>query len=78
MNESNRPGAMVHLLWFAPNGPDNDDDSLLIGVYETEVAALEAVQRLSNKPGFVDYPEGFQIHPRELGRDSWVEGFIKD
>lgn len=68
----------MHLLWFAPNGADNDDDSLLIGVYESETAAREAIKRLDKKPGFAEFPQGFQIHTRELGQDHWTEGFIND
>jgi len=50
----------------------------LIGVYETEAAAKAAIGRLTSKPGFVDNPQGFQVHWRELGLDSWTEGFIRD
>ena len=78
MNVNSITGETVHLLWFAPNGTNNEDDSLLIGVYETNGAAQAAIQRLINKPGFVDFPEGFQIHPRVLGKDHWEEGFVRD
>ncbi len=66
----------VYLLWFIPEGKQGEDDGLLIGVYENEAAAQGAIARLRNKPGFVDYPGGFQIHWRELGQDSWTEGFV--
>jgi hypothetical protein len=65
----------VFLLWYIPEG-QADEDGLLIGVYSTEDGAKTAVGRLKDKPGFVDYPEGFQIHPHELNRDHWTEGFI--
>lgn len=32
--------------------------------------------RLSDKPGFVTSPEGFQVHANELNRDHWTEGFV--
>ncbi len=67
----------VHLLWFVQERNEHEDLELLIGVYEGEAAALAAVDRLRDKPGFVDFPEGFQIHSRELGQDSWTEGFVK-
>ena len=68
----------VYLLWFLPQGKDNDENGLLIGVYTSEASATAAIDRLKSKPGFVDYPQGFQIHGRELDQDSWTEGFIFD
>ena len=68
----------VYLLWFISEGDKEDDNGLLIGVYESETAAAGAIERLRTKPGFVDYPQGFQVHSRELGQDSWTEGFVRD
>lgn len=68
----------VHLLWFVPDGGEREDSGLLIGVYDSEPAAKAAIERLRNKPGFVGYPQGFQIHERELGQDSWTEGFVRE
>lgn len=65
----------VFLLWYIPEG-QTDEDGLFIGVYSTEDAAKTAVERLKDKPGFMLYHEGFQIHPYELNRDHWTEGFI--
>ena len=65
----------VYLLWFAPQGK-SDDDALLIGVYLTEIDAKAAIDRLRSRPGFVDFPEGFQIHSRVLGQDYWPDGFV--
>lgn len=68
----------VFLLWYL-RAPDTDDeDELLIGVYSTEEEARAAIGRLKDKPGFVDAPDGFQIHPHKINRDSWTEGFILD
>jgi len=74
----------VYLLWFISadrekddDGFEKDDDGLLIGVYDSELAARDAIGRLKSKPGFVDNPQGFQIHTRELGKDSWTEGFVR-
>ena len=69
--------SMVYLLWFIAKEDVENDDGLLIGVYQTESSARTTIERLRIKPGFADYPEGFQIHPRELDRDSWTEGFVK-
>ena len=67
----------VYLLWFIPADAD-EDNGLLIGVYDTEVSAKAAIDRLRSKPGFADYPEGFQVHEREMGRDGWTDGFVRD
>jgi len=71
-------GPKVYLLWFVSEKDQEDDNGLLIGVYESESNAKSAIERLRNQPGFTDYPEGFQIHSRELNQDSWTEGFIRD
>ena len=62
----------VHLLWFV-----QQDDEILIGVSETE-SANNAIERLKSKPGFLDFPQAFEIHSYELGKDHWTEGFIRD
>lgn len=51
---------------------------MLIGIYTSELAAQASIQRLKDKPGFVDYIKGFQIHSYEIGRDYWTEGFVRD
>jgi hypothetical protein len=66
----------VFLLWYV-HAPDSaDEDELLIGVYSTEEEAKTAIERLKDKPGFVNAPDGFQIHPYEINRDHWTQGFI--
>jgi len=47
----------VHLLWHVHN-----DDEKLIGVYATNADAVDAKERLRQKPGF--------IHPRVLKSTS--------
>ena len=67
----------VHLLWYIPQG-SREDNGLLIGVYESLSAAEAAIERLRRKRGFLEYPQGFQIHPRKLGEDSWTDGFVRE
>jgi homoserine kinase type II len=67
---------VVYLLWFVNEMAEREDAELLIGVYYREAEAKAAIQRLKNKPGFVNFPEGFQVHPYELDRDHWTEGFL--
>ncbi|HEV2134166.1 MAG TPA: hypothetical protein VGR47_07870 [Terracidiphilus sp.] len=68
----------VYLLWFVSEAGHEDDDELLIGVYESESSAKTAIDRLRSKPGFVDHPEGFEIHSRTLNEDSWTDGFVRE
>lgn len=68
--------AKVYLLWFVAKEDEQNDNGLLIGVYQSEAGAKSAIERLRSKPGFEKYPEGFQIHPRDLDQDSWNEGFV--
>ena len=64
---------VVYLLWFKRAGLEEAD--IFVGAYSSEAQAKAAIERLRNKNGFADFPQGFEIYPRELDRDSWVEGF---
>ena len=69
----------VHLLWFAQEMPEGEDDiELLIGVYSSDEEARAAIERMKVKPGFVDFPQGFEVCPYLLDRDHWTEGFALD
>ena len=37
---------------------------------------MAAISRLKDKPGFRNYPDGFEIHAVTLGMTGWQEGFI--
>jgi hypothetical protein len=52
------------------------EDVKLIGVFETAEGADAARVRVSNQPGFKDYPEGFFIDKHMLGMLGWVEGYV--
>jgi hypothetical protein len=68
----------VFLLWHV-HAPDTENENdLLIGSYGGEELAKQAVERLKDKPGFVDAPEGFKILRYELNKDLRTEGFILD
>ncbi len=64
------------LLWFIPK--HDEDDQILIGVYDDKLEAQKAIERLRMKPGFSGSPEAFQVSEYELNKDHWVEGFIVD
>jgi hypothetical protein len=66
----------VFLPWYV-HAPDTPcEDELLIGVYGSDEEARAAVERLKDKPAFVDAPDGFQISRYELNQDYRTEGHI--
>jgi hypothetical protein len=69
--------ATVYLLWYLREWDEGEDTELLIGVYRSETDASEARERLKDAPGFSDYPEGFEIHSREIGKEEWTEGYAR-
>ncbi|MGA3371885.1 MAG: hypothetical protein ABSC48_09010 [Terracidiphilus sp.] len=48
---------------------------LLVGIYRSEADAEAAIERLKDKPGFVQFPDDFEIHTYELGVELWPDGF---
>ena len=70
--------AIVHLLWFVQEREQEEDIELLIGVYQSAQDANAAIGRLQYKPGFVDFPQGFEIESCEINRDHWTDGFRID
>jgi hypothetical protein len=67
----------VQLLWFVEEREQGEGTELFIGVYQTESDARTAIERLRNKPGFVDFPQGFMSETYELNKDHWTEGFVR-
>jgi hypothetical protein len=67
----------AYLLWYVREWDEGEDTELFIGVYRSEADATEAIGRLKGQPGFVAYPEGFEIHAYEVGKDHWTEGFTR-
>jgi len=73
----------VWVLWHIPPGGDKLSDYSLIGLYSSRDAAVAAVERLKDKPGFRDSPgviddtddAGFFLEPYLLDQDHWAEGF---
>jgi hypothetical protein len=64
-----------YLLWHVRE-VEGCEDELFIGVYSAEQQARDAIERLKDKPGFMDYPNGIQIHAHKLNLDGWPEDFI--
>lgn len=51
-------------------------DVKVIGLYSSEAAAREAIERLRAQPGFCDSPDGFSLDLYRLDEDHWTEGFF--
>lgn len=68
--------SMYGLLWFVPDG-NEDEDALLIGVYESEQEAELATGRLSNKPWIRGYPDHFRFMRENLGEIVGSMGLLK-
>ena len=76
----------VWVLWHIPPDAGTHGDSMLIGVYSTRDAAIAAVHRLADQPGFADYPEmveetdtaGFLVEAYTLNQDHWTEGYVTE
>ena len=66
----------VLLLWYVRVPDTPEENELLIAAYSTEEEANLAIQRLKDRPGFVNEPKGFQVHRHELNRDHWTDGFV--
>jgi hypothetical protein len=68
----------VYALWHIHKMPNGDDNEKLIGVYASNMDARAAQARISDKPGFIDCPEGFHIVEYNIGKDSWEEGYLTE
>jgi hypothetical protein len=65
----------VFLVWHT-HEVGGESDEKLVGAYRTREDAKAAINRLSDKPGFRDTLEGFEITEYVIGRDHWTEGFV--
>ena len=66
----------VYYLYHILYEDTDDEEAKIIGIYSSYKKAELAMERMKNKPGFIDFPDGFQIFEDVLNRDSWVEGFV--
>ena len=66
----------VYDLWFVREYEHREDTELHIGIYASEADALAVIETLKDKPGFRDYPEGFEINATKLGLTGWQDGFV--
>lgn len=66
----------VFILWYVVAPDAEDEKELLIGVYRTDEDVKAAIERLKNRPGFRDGPQGFRSFPYELNQDHWTQGYV--
>ncbi|TJZ66847.1 DUF7336 domain-containing protein [Chitiniphilus eburneus] len=66
----------VYILHHVHELPGGEEDVKFIGVYASDAEARLAISRLSEKPGFMDAPDGFDIQKYQVGKDHWVEGYF--
>jgi len=68
----------VYILWHSHPTGGNENNEKLIGVYSSDDEARSAQERTSEKPGFKDYLEGFEIVRYRIGEDHWTEGYFTE
>jgi hypothetical protein len=67
----------VYPLYHCRPLDDDEEDEKFIGIYSSKAEAEAAIERLTGKPGFRDFPDDFKIYESELDRDAaWTEGFL--
>jgi hypothetical protein len=79
----------AYLLMHTHSVEDNTEDIKIVGIYSSYQSANDAIQRLADKPGFLECPnlidsdspeledteDGFYIVEYEIDQDQWPEGF---
>ena len=46
--------------------------------YSSDGEARAAIERMKDKTGFAECPQGFEVCPYTLDRDHWTDGFVVD
>jgi hypothetical protein len=53
------------------------DEIKTIGIFTEKEKAEKVIKRYISLPGFMNYPDGFNIGLYEIDKAHWEEGFIK-
>lgn len=75
--KTSRAQRLVFLVTHVCELPGGAEDLKLIGVYDSEESAKRAVDRAMSRPGFRDHTDGFFVQSYALGKDHWMEGFVR-
>ena len=52
-----------------------DENDKKIGTYDSYQLAKDAINRIKDKPGFIDYPNDFYIDEYIIDKDYWTDCF---
>jgi homoserine kinase type II len=67
----------VYMLYHTYGDEDEQaDNRKLIGIFSDSEKARAALERVRDKPGFRDYPNGFEIFEEPVDILGWVDGFV--
>lgn len=66
----------VWMLHHVHEFEDGHEDVKLIGLYTSMDLAQNALDKVKDKPGFKELPDGFEISECRLNQLEWPEGFI--
>lgn len=69
----------VWLVWHVDHNAKSDveEKEKFIGVYSTKKRAQETIDRLRDLPGFRDFPDRWDLSPRDLDDTGWQSGFAR-
>ncbi len=65
-----------YILWLRFVDEDGYDHELRPGIYTTRENAQQALAFLSDKPGFRDHPDGFEITEGKIDKTCFPHGFV--
>ena len=68
----------VYLLNHIRDKGTADEDTKEIGTYTSYQLAEDTINRLKDKPGFIDYPNDFYIDEYIIDKDYWTDGFSNE
>ena len=66
----------IYYLYHVRYEDTDDEDFRIIGIYSSRKQAKLAIERMKKKPGFIDFPDDFQIIQDVINREGWLEGFV--
>ncbi|HXS41977.1 MAG TPA: hypothetical protein VN766_17440 [Stellaceae bacterium] len=66
----------IYVLWHCRTDEQGCEHEKMLGIYTTRAKAEEGLALLRDKPGFKDYPDGFEILEGALDETYMLEGFI--
>ena len=65
----------VYYLHHTRDKGTADEDDKEIGTFGSYQLAEEVINRIKDKPGFIDYPNDFYIDEYIIDKDYWTDGF---